>query len=140
VILRQFERAHAEQSMGGAEPIPHFFQYVQQMRVQGLSWSMEIDGTIVASAGLVPLWAGVAEAWMIAGDDLGKHRIKASRKIRIMLDDEMRQQEFYRAQSNIHCGFERAIRLAEWLGFENEGLMRRFGIEGADYFRYARVL
>ena len=126
--------------MGGAEPIPHFFQYVQQMRVQGLSWSVDIDGTIVASAGLVPLWAGVAEAWMIAGDDVEKHRIKLARKMCVTFDEVMRQQGFYRAQANLHCGFERAIRLAEWLGFENEGLMRRFGIEGADYFRYARVL
>ena len=126
--------------MGGAEPIPHFFQYVQQMRVQGLSWSVDIEGTIVASAGLVPLWAGVAEAWMIAGDDVEKHRIKLARKMCVTFDEVMRQQGFYRAQSNIHCGFARAIRLAEWLGFENEGLMRRFGIEGADYFRYARVL
>jgi len=77
---------------------------------------------------------------MIAGDDVEKHRIKLARKMCVTFDEVMRQQGFYRAQSNIHCGFERAIRLAEWLGFENEGLMRRFGIEGADYFRYARVL
>lgn len=139
MLIKQFERAHAEQSMGGVEPIPNFYQYVQQMRVQGLSWSVEVDGTIAASAGLVPLWAGVCEAWMIAGDDVAKHRIKVSRKMRTMLGDVMRQQGFYRAQANIHHKFERAIRLAEWLGFENEGLMRRFGVEGADYFRYAKV-
>jgi len=139
MILKQFEREHAVQSMGGAEPMPNFFQYVQQMRVHGLSWSVEIDGTIACSAGLVPLWAGVCEAWMIAGDDIDQHRIKVARKMRVMLVDVMRQQGFYRAQANLHCGFERAIRLAEWLGFENEGLMRRFGIEGADYYRYARV-
>lgn len=139
MIIKQFERKHAEDALGGAEPIPHFFRYVQQMRVQGMSWSVDIDGVIVASGGLVPLWAGVGEAWMIAGDEIGKHRVKVSRKMRIMLDDVMRQRGIYRAHANIHCGFERAIRLAEWLGFENEGLMRRFGVEGADYFRYAKV-
>ena len=125
--------------MGYAEPIPHFYAYVRQMRVQGMSWSVDDNGTIVASAGLIPLWRGVAEAWMIAGDDIGKHRVKVSRLIRTMLDDVMRQHEIYRAQANIHCRFERAIRLAEWLGFEQEGLMRRFGAEGDDYFRYAKV-
>ena len=139
MILRQFERAHAEQSMGGAEPIPNFFRYVQQMRVQGMSWSVDDSGTIVASAGLIPLWRGVAEAWMIGGDEIGKHRVKVSRLIRTMLDDVMQLHGVYRVQANIHHRFERAIRLAEWLGFENEGLMPRFGVEGADYFRYAKV-
>jgi RimJ/RimL family protein N-acetyltransferase len=68
-----------------------------------------------------------------------RHPIKVARQIRTMLDDVMWHRGIYRAQANIHSRFDRAIRLAEWLGFENEGLMRRFGAEGADYFRYAKV-
>jgi len=139
VILKQFERDHVEQSLGGPEPVPGFYAYVAQMRVQGMSWSAEIDGTIVASAGLIPLWAGHAEAWMIGGDEIPRHAISVARQLRVMFDDVMWQHGIYRAQANIHCRFERAIRLAEWLGFEQEGLMRRFGAEGDDYFRYAKV-
>ena len=137
--LQQFEVSHAEEAMAGDEPIPGFYHHMAQMRVPGLSWSAEVDGRIVASAGLVPLWKGVVEAWMISSDDIGRHQVKVARQIRTMFDDVMRQRGLYRAQANIHHKFDRAIRLAEWLGFENEGLMRRFGIEGADYFRYAKV-
>ena len=125
--------------MDGEEPVTGFYGYVAHMRVEGMSWSAEVDGTIVASAGLVPLWKGVAEAWMISSDDVGRHRIKVARQLRVMFDEVMWHRGIYRAQANIHHKFEKAIRLAEWLGFENEGLMRRFGIEGADYIRYAKV-
>ena len=137
--LQQFEVRHAEQAMGGEEPVRDFFSYVAQMRVQGMSWSAEIDGQIVVSAGLVPLWPGVAEAWMIPSEGVDQHRIAVARKLRKMLHGVMLQRGIYRAQANIHHNFERAIRLAEWLGFSNEGRMRRFGIEGADYFRFAKV-
>lgn len=137
--LRQFEVRHAKQSMNGEEPVHGFFSYVAQMRVEGLSWSAEIDGKVVASAGLVPLWPGVAEAWMIPSDKVDRHRIKVARQIRVMFEDVMRRRGIYRAQANLHHNFEKAIRLAEWLGFENEGLMRRFGVEGGDYYRFAKV-
>jgi hypothetical protein len=137
--LKQFEVRHAEEAMDGEEPVTGFYGYVAHMRVEGMSWSAEVDGTIVASAGLVPLWKGVAEAWMISSDDVGRHRIKVARQLRVMFDEVMWHRGIYRAQANIHHKFEKAIRLAEWLGFENEGLMRRFGIEGADYIRYAKV-
>ena len=140
MILQQFETRHAQESLADEELVPNFSYFVQQLRVEGMSWSAEVDGKIVASAGLIPLWAGVAEAWMIAGNEVDRHTIKVGRQIRTMLDDVMWHRSIYRAQANIHCRFERAIRLAEWLGFENEGLMRRFGVEGADYFRYAKVL
>ena len=138
--LRQFEVSHAEEAMAGEEPVRGFYTYLAQMRVQGMSWSADVDGRIVASAGLIPLWAGVAEAWMMGGDVIGRHQVKVARQIRTMFDDVMKQRGLYRAQANIHHRFDKAIRLAEWLGFENEGLMRRFGVEGDDYFRYARVV
>ena len=138
--LRQFEVSDAERSLSGEDLAEGYLSQMRHMRVQGMSWSAEVDGRIVASAGLVPLWKGVAEAWMISSDDVGRHQIKVARQIRTMFDDVMWQRGIYRAQANIHHKFEKAIRLAEWLGFEQEGLMRRFGVEGADYYRYARVL
>jgi len=137
--VTQFEIAHADEALGEV-PVPNFHYYLAQMRVEGMSWSAEIDGLVVASAGLIPLWGGVAEAWMISGDEIDRHAVKIARKLRTMLEDTMWQRSIHRAQANIHCRFDRAIRLAGWLGFTNEGLMRRFGVEGDDYFRMAKVI
>ena len=138
MILKQFEVSHVEEQVG-KDPAPGFTTYLQQMRVQGMSWTAEIDGKFVARAGLIPLWAGVAQAWMTVSDTVILHKIPLARKLRRQLSDQMWLRSIYRAQADIHAKHERAIRLVEWLGFENEGLMRRFGAEGDDYFRYAKV-
>jgi RimJ/RimL family protein N-acetyltransferase len=39
----------------------------------------------------------------------------------------------------VHVDDDRAYRFAEWLGFENEGIMRKYGVDGGDYYRMARV-
>ncbi len=31
------------------------------------------------------------------------------------------------------------IRFAKWLGFTNEGLMKHYGFDGADHYRFARI-
>ena len=140
MIVSQFEVDDARESVGDEEPYAGYYGYVAVMRVQDMSWTARIDNKVIASAGLVPLWPGVAEAWMIPGADTGRHAIAVGRELRRRLGSVMRDRGLNRVQANIHHEFERATRLAEWLGFKNEGLMRRFGVEGADYFRYARCL
>ena len=34
---------------------------------------------------------------------------------------------------------EKAVRFIKWLKFEEEGIMKKFGPDGVDYFRYAWV-
>jgi hypothetical protein len=45
----------------------------------------------------------------------------------------------HRIASEPHVDDDRAYRFAEWLGFENEGIMRKYGVDGGDYYRMARV-
>jgi len=35
--------------------------------------------------------------------------------------------------------FDKGIRFAKWLGLENEGLMKHYGFDGSDQYRYARI-
>ena len=44
-----------------------------------------------------------------------------------------------RIQASVHTNDQQAIRYVEWLGFENEGLMKKYGPDGSDYYRFARV-
>jgi RimJ/RimL family protein N-acetyltransferase len=47
--------------------------------------------------------------------------------------------DLQRIQASVHANDKQAIRYVEWLGFENEGLMKKFGPDGSDYYRFARV-
>ena len=47
--------------------------------------------------------------------------------------------ELWRVQANVRADWPLAIRFARFIGMEREGLMKKFGPEQADYFRYAWV-
>ena len=44
-----------------------------------------------------------------------------------------------RVQSAIRKDFKQGLRFAEWLGLEEEGLMKKFGFDGTDQYMYARI-
>ena len=43
------------------------------------------------------------------------------------------------ASSRYFQDFKQGLRFAEWLGLENEGLMKCYGFDGSDQYRYARI-
>jgi RimJ/RimL family protein N-acetyltransferase len=60
--------------------------------------------------------------------------------IRARFDDIIEANNIHRVQAACRADWPEAVRFAEFLGFENEGLMRSYGVDGRDYFRYARVI
>jgi len=44
-----------------------------------------------------------------------------------------------RVQTAIRKDFTQGQRFAEWLGLENEGLMKHYGFDGSDQYMYARI-
>ena len=43
-------------------------------------------------------------------------------------------------QTSVKADCDIAIRFAKWLGLKEEGLMKGYGPDGSDYFRYARII
>jgi len=104
----------------------------------GLAYTLVVDDEIVCCAGIVSPHAGIAEAWLVAGKNFDKHGTVISRTIKNFL--KWTQPFYHRYQMSVLEGFEDAERFAEFLGFEKEGLMRKFDSEGNNYFMYARVV
>ena len=44
-----------------------------------------------------------------------------------------------RVQTAVRQDFKMGIKFAEWLGLENEGLMKHYGFDGSHQYRYARI-
>jgi len=44
-----------------------------------------------------------------------------------------------RLQTAVRPDFGIGIRFAKWLGFTNEGLMKSYGFDGTDRYRFARI-
>ena len=97
-------------------------------------------GEIHAVAGIVPLWEGVGEAWAIPTKHIGKRKIVIGRHFKNTFHMVANDLKMRRVQAAVKVGFDKAHRLVRFLDMEEEGLMKKYGPEGADYVRYAKWL
>ena len=105
----------------------------------GLSFTLLHDNIPLCSGGIIPLWNGVAEGWVISSKRIFKNRIRASRLIRKRTDLLCANNKIWRLQTAVKANFKTGIRFAEFLGFNKEGLMVGYGPDKTDYYRMARI-
>ena len=97
-----------------------------------------MDGSeIVAVTGLAPLWDVVAEAWFLPTREVKNKKLRTIRLVRKEFDAAIKRLKLRRVQAIVRSDFKDAHKLAKFLGFESEGLMRKYGPDGSDYERYA---
>ena len=93
----------------------------------------------IFAAGMKMIWGQVAEGWVIATQDVWNHPLSVAKAIKKDFARVAKENNITRVQTSIRKDFEQGQRFAEWLGLENEGLMRKFGFDGTDQYRYARI-
>ena len=106
--------------------------------IHGPGFTLLYKGTIVGCAGVTVLWKGVGEGWFRGSPLIYEHRSKV-----ILASIEgfkmIRESGFHRIQSIIVADHHAAVRYAEKLGFEFEGVMRKYGPDKSDCLRYAYI-
>jgi len=93
----------------------------------------------IFAAWMKMVWGRVAEGWVIATKDIWKNPLAVARAIKKDFARVAREHDIERVQTAIRKDFKQGQRFAEWLGLENEGLMKKFGFDGTDQYRYARI-
>ena len=93
----------------------------------------------IFAAGMKMVWGRVAEGWVIATSEIWKNPLAVARAIKKDFARGAREHNIERVQTAIRKEFKQGQRFAEWLGLENEGLMKKFGFDGTDQYRYARI-
>ena len=97
------------------------------------------DGDVVVASGVMNLWPGVGEAWALFTPEAQPVRRVISRHFKRMFDLVIIANGYHRVQASVRADFTAGIRFAEWLGFEEEGVMKRYDAEQNDYLRMARI-
>ena len=105
----------------------------------GMAFSMIDDGHLVSAAGIYKVWDGVGEAWLLPSSRMLASPRRTIKAVRSFLDDISEREGFRRVQATTHADFTRGRRFLEWLGFQNEGVLRGYGPDGSDHIIYARV-
>ena len=104
-----------------------------------LAFTGLVNNKVIFSAGMKMIWGQVAEGWVIATNEMWKYPLGVAKAIKKDFANVARQHNIKRVQTAIRKDFKQGLRFAEWLGLENEGLMKSYGFDGSDQYRYARI-
>jgi RimJ/RimL family protein N-acetyltransferase len=104
-----------------------------------LAFTGLINDKVIAAAGMKRIWGNVAEGWFIAKNDVWNYPITIAKAVKQNIDYLATSNNIKRLQTAVRADFGIGIRFAKWLGFTNEGLMKSYGFDGADHYRFSRI-
>ena len=96
--------------------------------------------TVLATGGVHRMWEGVGEAWLLVGKEGYEKPKTVARYTDYLFQHIQEEHGLFRIQASVSVIDEVANRYAQWLGFKKEGIMEKYGLDGSDYIRYARVM
>ena len=79
----------------------------------GLSFTLLHNNNPVCSGGIVPLWNGVAEGWVIATSEMWKHPLSVAKAIKKDFARVAKENNITRVQSAIRKDFSEGLALRE---------------------------
>lgn len=102
------------------------------------TWTGMVDGNVVGIGGIQEMWPGRGLAWALMSPAINPREfVRITNKVRLVLEQAHRE-TFRRIEASVDVGFDNGHRWARLLGFESEGLLRKFSPEGRDHIGYAR--
>jgi hypothetical protein len=95
------------------------------------------DGDHIVLCGGIAIQAlGRGQCWALMADQAGRHMTWLHYAVKRFLN----MQRWQRLEASVEEGFGQGCRWVELLGFEFEGKMRGYGVNGETHLRYARVV
>lgn len=114
-------------------------QMLEAQANAGQAITAMLHGRPAAVFGSVSIWRGVEELWMLCEERARKYPVLMTKAGRIFLLHRVIAGNLHRIQATVRCDDLSAIRWAESLGLEYEGVMRRYGADQMDYQIMART-
>ena len=93
------------------------------------------SGRVILCGGIVIQAPGRGECWALMSAEAGRHLLWLTRAIERFTT----MQEWQRLEASVEKGFRDGCRWVELLGFEFEGEMKAYGLNGETHLRYARI-
>ena len=113
----------------------HIYNY----STEGNAYTMFVNGKPVFSIGIVILWSGVAEGWVLASQNIFELKFLAAKTMKELTDEMCKKNKIKRLQTSVKADFKLGVRFATWLGLEIEGLKKSYGPDGSDYYQLGKI-
>ena len=92
----------------------------------------------IAAAGVVPIWPGMGQGWVIV-DNGAPEKFSLVRAMRRGMRDIAKNGPFHRIQADVRRDFDKGQKFLRMLGFTYEGPLDAYSEDGKDYERFAFV-
>ncbi len=119
--------------------IPNYEELTKSYHNIGYAWCGVADGKPVCAFGIVPLWRGVGEVWMVTDVELPLYGRTFHRVAKEMFDIYIGELLMNRLQCTVHSRNFQAIRWIKKMRFLEEGLLQKYGPDGEDFYIFARL-
>lgn len=145
LIIIPYKAAHGKIIM--ASQLNHVMSTIEvdyikessNLEEEHMAFTCLINDKIIASAGIKKIWNGVGEGWVLAKNEIYKYPITIAKAIKQNFDYVATSNNIKRVQTAVRADYGIGIRFAKWLGLVNEGLMKHYGMDGSDHYRFARI-
>ena len=144
--IKAFKKEHADQiiSYGMNHKLMEIDATYADNRIcnyskPGNAFTMFMDEKPVFAIGIVILWQGVAEGWVMASQNIFEMKFLAAKSMKELTEQMCKKNNIKRLQTSVKVKFKQGVRFATWLDMEIEGLKKNYGPDGSDYYQLARI-
>jgi len=103
------------------------------------AYSVFVDGEILFSGGVLMLRKGFGEAWLLCSILAYRYPITVYRMAKGILEQIIEDGNLYRVRATPRTNWPTGYRFVERLGFQREGVLRKYGLHKEDCFMYGRI-
>lgn len=107
------------------------------------TYTVIYESRIVAVGGLYIRWEGVGLLWLMLTADCKKYGfygVLAINVIKEKMEFLISKNNLWRAEAMIRVGFDKAIKMIEFLGFQREATLEKYMPDKTDCYLYKRIL
>lgn len=107
------------------------------------TYTVIYEGRIVAVGGLYIRWKGVGLLWLMLTADCKKHNfygVLAIDAIKEKMEFLIKKNNLWRAEAVVRVGFDKAIKMIEFLGFRRESTLEKYMPDKTDAYLYKRIM
>lgn len=101
--------------------------------------SVFVDGDILFSGGILMLREGFGEAWLLCSVLVYIYPLTVYRVASRILNKIIEECNLYRVQATPRTNWPTGYRFVEKLGFQREGVLRKYGLHQEDCYMYGRI-
>lgn len=127
------------QSRISFDHIPGYRDKLRAVELTKWAHTAVVTGDVVCCFGVIELWPGLGEAWMLTSDKIKRYPISLTRGAQRYFSAAANGLQLRRLQITTNVNDELAVRWANRLNFTQEGLLRSYGPDGSDHFMYSRI-